>query len=132
VPAQADRLRELRRCVADFARANGASDDVVVAIVLAVNEACSNVVRHAYGPEGGPLHLKGGCESDLLQFLVSDNGTRVADPSTPEGGFGLTMIRRVSHAVDIEGPGENGTQVRMTFRLTGPMEREKSARWNGR
>jgi serine/threonine-protein kinase RsbW len=126
VPAEAGRLRELRRSVADFARASGAGPDVVANVVLAVHEACANVVRHAYGEEGGPLHLKGGCQSGLLQFVVSDNGTPVAEPDArPGAGLGLRLVRAVSDDFDIEGPGEDGTRVRMTFRLqpssTGPI-----------
>jgi anti-sigma regulatory factor (Ser/Thr protein kinase) len=125
VPAEAARLREIRQLVAAFAREQGAPDEIVDAAVLAVNEACSNVIRHAYGEEGGPLHVKGGCESQLLQFLVSDNGTPVADTSSrPEAGLGLKFIQRVADDVDIEGPGEHGTRVRMTFRLGGGEPRE--------
>jgi serine/threonine-protein kinase RsbW len=120
VPADAVRLRELRRLVAQFARAYGADTDAVANVVLAVHEACSNVVRHAYGEEGGPLHLKGECESGLLQFVVSDNGTPVADSDVRSGaGLGLHLMRALSDDFDIEGPGENGTRVRMSFRLSG-------------
>jgi serine/threonine-protein kinase RsbW len=118
VPAEAERLTGLRRLVAQFARAHGAGTELLADVVLAVHEACSNVVRHAYGEEGGPLHLKGGCESGLLQFVVSDNGTPVADPDArPGAGLGLRLVRDLSDDFDIEGPGEHGTRVRMTFRL---------------
>jgi anti-sigma regulatory factor (Ser/Thr protein kinase) len=120
VPAEAVRLRELRRVVSQFARLHGADRDASANVVLAVHEACSNVVRHAYGEEGGPLHLKAGCESGVLQFVVSDNGKPVADPDArPGAGLGLHLVRNLCDDFDIEGPGEYGTRVRMSFRLSG-------------
>ena len=120
VPAEASRLPELRRVVGEFAVSHGAAKDTIDSAVLAVHEACSNVVRHAYGPESGSLHVKGGCEYGLLQFVVSDNGTPVADPHARKGaGLGLELIRTLANDVDIEGPGEQGTRIRITFRLEG-------------
>jgi anti-sigma regulatory factor (Ser/Thr protein kinase) len=120
VPADAANLAALRELVAAFARSYGADSPQIDSMVLAVNEACGNVVRHAYGPEGGPLHLKGAREGAYLQFLVSDNGTPVADPGVGSGAkLGLKLIYDLSDDVDVEGPGPHGTRVRMTFALRG-------------
>jgi anti-sigma regulatory factor (Ser/Thr protein kinase) len=118
VAAEAARLAELRKLVVEFAHSHGADPDQVDSIVLAVNEACENVVRHAYGAQGGPLHMRAAHEGAYVQFVVSDNGTPAADPDVGSGAkLGLKLIRDLSDDVDVEGPGPHGTRVRMTFAL---------------
>ena len=118
VPAEAFYLRQLRDLVRDFGLDCGASDNRVIDMVLAVHEACANVVQHAYGEGGGPLHLQGWRQRDRLVFEVSDNGTPVAKPVAGRmGGHGIPLIRELSEDVDIEGPGEYGTRLELTFKL---------------
>jgi anti-sigma regulatory factor (Ser/Thr protein kinase) len=125
VPAEAWRLGELRGAIDEYASAHGADPDARDAIVLAINEACCNVVRHAYGPEGGPLHLKARVRGSFIQVLVSDNGTPVAEPTGPGAGLGMRIIEKLADDVDIEGPGPLGTKVRATFSLTGAQARQQ-------
>jgi anti-sigma regulatory factor (Ser/Thr protein kinase) len=116
VPAQAAYLRELRGVVRNFGLECGAPQDRVVDMVLAVNEACANVVQHAYGEGRGPLHLRGWRQRDGLVFEVSDNGTPVAKPLPGRlGGRGIPLIRELSEDVDVEGPGEYGTRLEIRF-----------------
>ena len=118
VPAQASYLRQLRDLVRNFGLDCGAPDDRVVDMVLAVHEACANVVQHAYGEGRGPLRLQGWRQRDGLVFEVSDNGTPVAKPVAGRiGGHGIPLIRELSDDVDVEGPGEYGTRLEMTFKL---------------
>ena len=125
VPAEARQLRELRDAIDEFAAAHGADDDARDAIVLAINEACSNVVRHAYGSEVGPLHLKARVRDSFIQVLVSDNGTPVAEPAGPGAGLGMRIIEKLADDVDIEGPGPLGTKVRATFSLNSAQARHQ-------
>ncbi len=74
---------------------------------LALVEAATNVVRHAYGGRGGRVEVELTREGSAISLSVLDSGasfdpTRVppprepdpADPSTwPEGGMGLPIIR---------------------------------------
>jgi serine/threonine-protein kinase RsbW len=71
-------------------------------INLAVQEACTNVVRHAYPPGGeGRLLVRAECGLYLLRIAVVDEGRGYdpdaipsPDPWEPrEGGFGLHLIR---------------------------------------
>jgi anti-sigma regulatory factor (Ser/Thr protein kinase) len=118
VPAQGPYLHRLRQLVRTFGLDCGASDSRVTDMVLAVNEACANVVQHAYGEGGGPLHLRGWRQRDGLVFEVSDNGTPVAKPVPGRaGGLGIPLIRLLSEDVDVEGPGQYGTRLEMTFKL---------------
>ena len=80
VPAQPCYLRQLRDLVRSFGLDCGAPEGRVIDMVMAANEACANVIRHAYAPGRGPLHLRGWRERNGLVFEISDNGTPVAEP----------------------------------------------------
>ena len=55
LPARSENLRTVREAISAFAASVGATGETLVDLRLAVNEACSNVVRHAYGEEGGDM-----------------------------------------------------------------------------
>lgn len=87
-------------------------------LVLAVNEAVSNCIEHAYGAAGseGPatVLLHGETDGRRVRMEVSDRGCW-RDPPTDPGhrGRGIGMIEAVAEDVRVE-PGPNGTTV--TFR----------------
>jgi sigma-B regulation protein RsbU (phosphoserine phosphatase) len=52
-------------------------DDITVGqIVLAVDEAITNVYRYAYEEKGGPLKIEAGIESEALHIRLTDRGNR--------------------------------------------------------
>jgi serine/threonine-protein kinase RsbW len=117
VAAAPSHLAELRELVRTFGQDCEMPGEAIDAMVLAAHEACANVCVHAYGEEGGPLHLRGWRLDDGLALEVSDNGTPVAKPKPGRlGGLGLGIIRDLSDGVDIEGPGPYGTRLAMTFK----------------
>jgi anti-sigma regulatory factor (Ser/Thr protein kinase) len=94
----------------------GAAEDDVFAVRLAVNEACTNAVEHAYGPERGPtyrLHAEHSAGEVLVE--VADRG-RWRAPRGAHRGLGLQMIEQVMDGLDIE-QGAGGTTIRMRKRL---------------
>jgi len=54
IASRPDRLRMVRALVNEAGDANGCSEDCISQMVMAVDEACQNIIRHAYGgdPEG--------------------------------------------------------------------------------
>ena len=54
IAARPDRLRMVRALVNEAGGANGCSGDCISQMVMAVDEACQNIIRHAYGgdPDG--------------------------------------------------------------------------------
>jgi len=89
---------------------------------IALTEACTNVVVHAYGDEPGPLEVTMGVEHGRLVLTVRDRGSGLHPlPSRDESaplGFGLALIASLSDEVGLVG-GRHGTEVRIAFALNG-------------
>ena len=58
LPARSENLSTIRRAVSDFAVALGVDEETIADLRLAVNEACSNVVRHAYDRDDGSMTVE--------------------------------------------------------------------------
>jgi serine/threonine-protein kinase RsbW len=119
-PATADQLLPLRRQLANWAAATGLSGDQVDALILAGDEAMSNVVSHAYPHGAGTFDLIATHRPDLgtVHITVRDRGQwqpESPDPG-PLHGRGLVLIRALAHRVSFEQAGD-GTTVHMTWLL---------------
>lgn len=117
VPGEAGQLRGVRREACGFAehhRVQHLGD-----VALAVGEASSNVVLHAYADRPpGPLHLSGFVddEADLVYLVVADEGSGLRPRSDSPGlGLGLPIIARTTAHVEITQRPESGTVLRMGF-----------------
>ena len=65
----------MRHVLGAFAEALQLPDPVIEDMRLAVTEACTNVVRHAYADgEPGPVEILIRPDGDTLQVIVSDQG----------------------------------------------------------
>src|SRR5690242_16527813 len=73
-PAVADSVTRAREALSSFARSAGASGDQLDSIRLAVSEAATNVVVHAYDDVPGKIQLDAGLTSDELWVLIADDG----------------------------------------------------------
>ncbi len=107
-PARFEYLDEIRTCVGREARAAGFSDWGVYAMQLAVDEAASNIIEHAYeGREGESIELTCDVDGDRLVVTLLDRG-RPFDPSqapAPDvqaglserkvGGLGIYLMRKL-------------------------------------
>ncbi len=100
-----DKVGEFIKQAATQARLD---DQALYAIEMAVDEACTNIIEHAYGGEGkGSIHLTCQVKKDGLQVVICDQGapfdpSQVPDLNTQaplhereEGGMGLFFIRRL-------------------------------------
>lgn len=124
LPASRESLSVIRSAVGTFLdhdfRRRGAAE-LVLDVQLALQEACTNVVRHAYGGDAapGPIYVRVELEPLLLRLEISDEGAsydfeRVPPPdfATPqEGGFGLHLIRSTMSKASYGRRGSRNTLV---------------------
>ena len=99
------------------------SDETLGDLKLAVTEACSNSVRHAYsdGREGA-VQVIYELHADRLVVEVRDDGMGfapgealpAADGSLSEGGLGIAIIRELADELEL-GPGVSGKGSRLRF-----------------
>jgi serine/threonine-protein kinase RsbW len=80
----------------------------------AISEACNNVVLHAYGGEPGPMQVRLFFGSDLVRVSVEDQGGGLP-PVPPSEGIGLSVIRALAQAVQLQDGPAGGTLVEMDF-----------------
>ncbi|MFD4635904.1 SpoIIE family protein phosphatase [Lentzea sp. NPDC058436] len=112
LPATSDQLSPLRRAATDWARLAGLSEDAAYDLELALGEAASNVVDHAYPDGTGDFDAKLESTGVGVRVTVTDQG-RWRPPPEDKGhrGRGLSMIRAVTDESDILA-GEDGTTIR--------------------
>lgn len=116
VPARPESIGPLRRGVVEFARRCGASDDQCDDIAVAVSEALSNVVEHAYvGLESpGSMAVEASLRERWLVVVVSDEGIGMRARDSPGVGMGLRLIFELTERLEIE-DNATGARARMTF-----------------
>jgi anti-sigma regulatory factor (Ser/Thr protein kinase) len=113
VPADADQVPCLRHAATAFASAH-CDHDTEMAIALAVTEACTNVVRHAYPQSHGDVTLSARLDGPDLIFEIIDDGTGITAPSPAAGlGMGLEVMRRL--ATTHISSNRRGTHVELRF-----------------
>lgn len=108
-----------RAAVVDVARAAGATRPALDDIRLAVSEAATNVVVHAYvGRPPGPLHVHASVEGRQLRVEVRDEGGGLrARPDSPGLGVGLPLIAAVTESLQLSHADGEPSAVTMTFDL---------------
>ena len=98
-------------------------EELVGQIRLAVTEACTNCVLHAYddaaGAAGSTFALEARVDDDDLVVVVRDAGAGItAVRSTKAGlGFGLRLMRQAASSMDVTSRPGRGTRVAMRFAI---------------
>jgi anti-sigma regulatory factor (Ser/Thr protein kinase) len=106
--------------LARFASRAGAPDDLLDGVRLAVSEAVTNAVRHAYPRQPGEVRVLASVGEDSLEVIVSDDGCGVHSESDGSGlGYGLALICEMSDQMTLAPRADGGTEVRMRFGLEG-------------
>jgi serine/threonine-protein kinase RsbW/stage II sporulation protein AB (anti-sigma F factor) len=109
----------MRREIAAFARRCGMDADGVDAVRLAVSEAATNAVVHAYPDGSGDLLVRASVAGDELRVVVRDTGVGLAPrPDSPGLGLGMPLIASVTSRFQVVS-NESGTELHMTFSLAG-------------
>ena len=118
LPARPENVAVVRHVLGAFAEALQLPDPLIEDMRLAVTEACTNVVRHAYADgEPGPVEILIRPEGDTLLVVVSDQGRGLRASANSTGpGLGLPLIAALSHSFEIEQLPDKGSRLRMAFR----------------
>lgn len=118
-PSTPSGVGALRREVAAFADSAGMGDDGIGDIQLAVSEAATNAVVHAYRESEGSLHVHAHVDGAELVVVVSDTGSGLAPRADSPGlGLGMPLMASVTTRFHVVSQGRGrGTEVHMVFAL---------------
>jgi len=111
----------MRREVAAFATDAGMDEEGVGSVRLAVSEAATNAVVHAYrdGDGGGELRVRAYVDGTELVVVVCDTGIGLAPrPDSPGLGLGMPLMASVTNSFRVVSDGV-GTEIHMAFALPG-------------
>ena len=118
VPAVADQVATVRHAVLESAKAHGIGPASRDDIALAVSEACTNVVMHAYrgAAAPGPLAVDAYRDNDEFFVVVCDEGTGLRPRTDSPGlGLGLGLIGRLAQRLEISTLDPVGAKITMIF-----------------
>ena len=118
LPARPENVAVARHAIGGFADVVEMPDQTLADVKLAVTEACTNVVVHAYPDGDGPMGLRASVEEGILRVVVVDEGRGILPRADSPGlGLGLPLIATLAESLEL-GTGTNEeTEVRMSFRL---------------
>ncbi len=108
-------VAEIRQGVRGFAQLHGMDEEGCRNVAVAVSEAVTNSVRHAY-PAGtsGPVAVDAATDGTYLSVRVTDRGTGGAGTSL---GLGMPLMAELSDRIEM-GPGRNGLGTAVLLEFT--------------
>jgi serine/threonine-protein kinase RsbW len=116
LPARPESIAVIRHVLGAFAEALALPPDLVEDMRLAVTEACTNVVRHAYDGEIGPIDVVVRPDGDRLDVIVSDRGRGMGPSPDVDGpGLGLPLIAALADSIEVQNAPVRGNRLRMSF-----------------
>jgi serine/threonine-protein kinase RsbW len=121
IPAKPEYITLCRLALTGISRFRQLSEETLSDLKLAITEACSNSVRHAYADGDGCVDIRYELHPDRLVIEVADDGegfdpveARGDEDDLLEGGLGIAIIRSVADELEIE-RGDSGRGSRLRF-----------------
>jgi serine/threonine-protein kinase RsbW len=121
IPAKAEYISLGRLALTGLSHLGELSAETLADLKLALTEACTNSVRHAYPDNGGVVEIVYELQPDRLAIEVTDDGrgfdytgTVDDEDELAEGGLGIEIIRAVSDEFELQA-GEEGQGSRLRF-----------------
>ena len=130
IPAKPEYITLGRLALTGIARlrAEPLSQEVLGDLKLALTEACTNSVRHAYGNSEGTVEILYELYPDKLVVEVADEGEGFERPSESsrvldadelaEGGLGIAIIEALADEFEIRERERGGSSLRFVKRLS--------------
>jgi serine/threonine-protein kinase RsbW len=129
VPARAEYIALARLALSGLADILALPEELLADLKLALTEAVSNSVRHAYADGSGFVSIAYELRGNALAVEVVDDG-KGFDPEKPpalegeeltEGGLGIAIIRTIADEFELNSqPGVRGSRLRFVKRLQRP------------
>jgi serine/threonine-protein kinase RsbW len=128
IPAKPEYITLGRLALTGIARLGAApmGEEVLGDLKLALTEACTNSVRHAYAGGEGTVEITYELYADRLVVEVADEGegfappgsrTKLADDELAEGGLGIAIIEALADELEITERAAGGSSLRFVKRL---------------
>ena len=133
LPGDVSYLAHIREFIVDLARKTGFSEEEIARIEMSVDEACSNVIEHAYSADkqwhrqhdDPEIRLAISVTDDQLVIEINDHGqhfdfaayrptdiqTHVTDMQT--GGYGIAIMRQFMDEVTYSSSAATGNTLRL-------------------
>jgi serine/threonine-protein kinase RsbW len=127
IPAKPEYISLGRLALTGLSRLRTFPDDVLADLKLALTEACTNSVRHAYDGGEGVVEIVYELHPDRLVVVVSDSGEGFDhDAARPddepdeltEGGLGIAIIQALADELEISRRNGGGSRLRFVKRLS--------------
>jgi len=123
LPARAENVAVVRHVLGGLADACNVPDQTLADIKLAVTEACTNVVVHAYPDGEGIMGVTASVGADVVELVVFDDGRGIIPRTDSPGlGLGLPLIATLAQSLELGAANGHGAEVRMAFRLGADVE----------
>lgn len=129
VPGRYASVAKVCQTCAEMIRNAGLDEDTAFHIEIAVDEACTNIIHHAYGGEGaGDIELSCCIENDQVIVMLHDHGKPFNPDAVPPpkmgetveevaiGGLGLYLMRKLMDEVRFEFDPREGNTLTMIKR----------------
>ena len=118
LPARAENIAIVRHALGAFGEVLALNSQTLSDIRLAVTEACTNVVVHAYPEREGPLEVLATLGDEQLTVIVRDEGQGITPrPDSPGLGLGLPLIASLAESMALRRDDCDRTEVQMNFAL---------------
>ena len=118
LPARPENVTVARHMLTCVTRVLGMPGDVSEDVRLAVTEACTNVVRHAYEEGEGAIEVTVRPHEGSLEVVVADEGRGMGpSPDTDGPGLGLPLITALAKTVELRPGRRGGSRIAMSFPL---------------
>jgi anti-sigma regulatory factor (Ser/Thr protein kinase) len=123
LPSRLDRMDEARRWMTERLAPLGLNEEWLIDLELALTEAISNVIRHAYGgEEDHEVHLRLGVHGDRVTLEIRDFGLPFERGTLPpvdldsahDGGYGVYLMENLVDDVVRAPVSPRGTRLQLT------------------
>ncbi len=131
-PPVPESVSAARLDVEDIAAGAGASAEQIERVCLAVSEAVTNAVQHAYLGPGGEIEVVAAVTGSDLSVLVADRGAGLReDHRSPGLGLGLALIQMSCDELTLAERSYGGVELRMRFAIDAALEERQTRQLRG-